>query len=294
MTKTGNFSAFSAFGLPLAGLISKATRRVIIVTLSLYGILIFGLNHIPALQNIWTDWPISATKINIICEGTALNNPVRQPASAFSGIVYLLLAIIIFSNAGYKKSVAGDPLRKTRLFYELLLAIVLVYVFGCSLFYHASLTRVAVQLDYSAVYAIAAFPCLYIGQSIFLKANGTAQSRLQFIYFPLTIAILAAIAVFVPLREKGLAAFIFIMLFFAFSFVAEMGKTGSQARKCLAISNISVMLALIWFELDKYRIWCIPGDYLSLHSLWNLFIGLSIFYFYIYMSGYVQPVTVKG
>ncbi|HEK21338.1 hypothetical protein [Mucilaginibacter sp.] len=292
MTKIRTFPSFSAHGPYPAGWLSWGTRLVLIVVVSLYGTLVFVVNHIPALQNSWIDWQTNTTKVNLLCENTVLSNPIRQPASAFSGIVYLLLAIIIFSRVEYKKSIPVDPLRKTRLFYELLLASVLVYVFGCSLFYHASLTRIAVQLDYSAVYAIAAFPCLYIGQITFLKANGTAQSRLQFFYFPLIVIVLAVISVFVPLREKSLAAFVFIMLFFAFSFVAEMGKTGSRARKYLALSNISVMVALIWFELDKYKIGCIPGGYFSLHGLWNLFIGLSTFYFYLYMSESGQAAVV--
>lgn len=109
----------------------------------LFGFIIWWLNQNQGLYGFWNGFNLDKRVPASFCEQVHLNNPVRQPLNTFSNIVYLVTAIIIF-NGAWKSRQGNMPgnLTESKFFY-LLFAIVLLYVFAASTFYHASLVRIA-------------------------------------------------------------------------------------------------------------------------------------------------------
>ena len=89
--------------------------------------------------------------------------------------------------------------------------------------------------------------------------------------------------VYLVTGKEALVAMILFFLFLAAGFVTFITQKYKPGSQYLLYSVISVMVAAIWFEFDKYKIICNPKSFFQPHSLWNVFIGISAFWFYLYM-----------
>ena len=211
---------------------------------------------------------------NFFCEKAIAGKPVRQPVNTFSNIIYLVIAIIIFKNRKRNTNAVSGSMNK---FYEFFLGLVLIYIFICSAIFHATLTDIPLKLDYTAVCAFVAFPSIYFLLHFIFKNKNNSNYVAKF-FFSLSFFI-TFILLFLTTHheEHNLEMLFLILIFFILSFIAA--NKSPENRKKLFISMASVVVALIWFELDRYKTFCNPDSYLQLHSLWHLFIGLSAFYF---------------
>ena len=262
----------------------SGTVILLIAIALLFGITIWWVNHNASLQNIWTGYSPDEKGASSICEKTNMSNPVQQPVNTFSSIVYLLVAIVVLKNNRVRlKAIRDSKYFSTASFYSLIFGILLIYVFGASVFYHASLTDIAHRVDYSAVFAFSLFPIMYFlqrWQRIRKNQLDDLQKRNYSILlcFPF-LAIWILLSLFTPKGMGSAVTLLLILTFFAFAFINQVKKPGNHNAGYLVSSIVSILVAILWFELDRFKLLCYPGSYFQSHALWNLFIGISAYYF---------------
>lgn len=262
----------------------------------LFGLSIWWLNKNPALQGLWNNFIIDKRVPASFCEQIHINSPVRQPVNTFSNIVYLLTAVIILS--GVWKSRHANP--KGHLsggnIFSVLFSIVLLYVFLASTFYHASLIGPAHTLDYSAVFSFSLFPVMFflyqwwlIRKKILLyKERRKSQIRFLLLFSAANIGL----ALLTPKGKEQMVALLLVLFFLVSAAITVIIEKHRHGANYLIYAIISVIAAAVCFEVDKYKIACNPKSIFQPHSLWNTFIGLSAFWFYLYMRSERNPGAV--
>lgn len=259
----------------------------------LFAFSIWWLNHTPALQGFWNSFNTDKRVPASFCEQVHINSPVRQPVNTFSNIIYLLTAVIVLS--GIWKSRHADikgHLSESNIFC-LLFSIVLLYVFVASTFYHASLIGIAHTLDYSAVFSFSLFPFMFFLHQWWLlkkKTLSIPERRKSEIRFLLVFSgANLGLALLTPKGKEQMVSILLVLLFLISAFITVMIEKHKPGTNYLVFTTIAVIAAVILFEFDKYKIMCNPKSFFQPHSLWNILIGLSAFWFYLYMRSETTP-----
>lgn len=206
---------------------------------------------------------------------------IHQPTNVFSSIVYLLVAIIILSENLKKTEFKSDIKNKENLIHKIAFALVLTYIFVASSFYHSLQTKMTLKIDYSAVYFFSLFPVMYFSYQWLLARNHFSKQNSCVLVYTIYLCICLTLSIYVPLGKEELVTFACIVLFFAV--VAYFFKQRRTNFEYVFLSVGCIIIGLFWFELDKFLIIHYSNCYIRTHSLWNLFIGCSGFYFYIFI-----------
>jgi hypothetical protein len=245
---------------------------------------------------LWNNFIIDKRVPASFCEQIHINSPVRQPVNTFSNIVYLLTAVIILS--GVWKSRHANP--KGHLsggnVFCVLFSIVLLYVFVASTFYHASLIGIAHTLDYSAVFSFSLFPFMYFlyqwwllkKKALSIKEKQKSEIRFLLLFSGANLGL----TLLTPKGKEQMVAILVVLLFLISAIITVMIEKHKPGTNYLVYTIIAVIAAVILFEFDKYKIACNPKSIFQPHSLWNTFIGLSAFWFYLYMRSERNPGAV--
>lgn len=262
---------------------------VLLITITLlFGLLIWWLNHNPSMQHIWKNFTMDKKIPASFCEQIHVGNPVRQPVNTFSNIIYLITSIIILKTTRNERYISSSngPLPASN-GYSTLFGFILLYVFAASTFYHASLISLAHKLDYSAVFSFSLFPILFLLNRWWLSRNkmllNTQKRKSTAIFFSAFLAANLLLTFLTPKGKESLIAIILVMIFLGLAIATVLFEKDNPNMNYLILSISSVLIAVLWFELDKYKILCNPKSYFQTHSLWNIFIGISAFYFYLYI-----------
>jgi hypothetical protein len=269
---------------------SLSLRRffVLVLTALLFGGGIWFLNHTPALYGYWNQYYTEGEMGTFFCERTNLNHFIRQPLNTLSNFIYWLNAVV-FINRGWR-----DRTKKNRYniisanpFYSFLLGGIMLYVFCASVFFHASLIHLASELDFSAVYSLAIFPLMYYSHRVWLLRLGIPSNQ-RHIKSTLTVVTLATIAYLMltfllPDEGRNYIVLGIIVLILAFGITVERYDSGKTNHYYLAACTLCIMLAVMWFGFDVHKVLCQPDSIIQPHSLWHLFSGISVFYFYMYI-----------
>lgn len=269
------------------------TIVMLIIAALLFGFLIWWLNHNPSMQNSWEKFTVDKKVPASFCEQLHLSNPVRQPVNTFSNIVYLAVAIIVLkktresyiSRSNYRITADNG--------YALLFGVLLLYVFGASTFYHASLIDAAHKLDYSAVFSFSLYPIMFLLNRWWLRRHGMLlniqKRKTTAVFFSAFLAVNLLLIFFTPKGKESLAAIILVMIFLGLAIATVIFEKENPGLNYLILSISSLLIAILWFELDKYKILCNPASYFQPHSLWNICVGISAFYFYLYIRVESNP-----
>jgi hypothetical protein len=276
--------------------IGWGTVILLIVVVLFYALAIWWLNHNPSLKNIWQSFSPDKKPSDYFCEKIDMSNPVRQPVSTFSSIMYLMVALVVFKKKGNERKGSNDfNLITANPVYSYFLGFILLYVFAASTFYHASHIQLALRLDYSAVFSFSLFPVMYFLQRLWLIHNRKhpriSKKGLTVTFYLVYIVACLLLSFFTPEGKEGLVTLILILAFITLAVLTEKAEPYRTDPVYLALSITSVLMALIWFQFDKYKVLCNPNSYFQPHSLWNLFIGLSAFYFYLYIRSEHESVA---
>jgi hypothetical protein len=262
---------------------------MLLLTLTLlFGLAIFWLNHNPIFQDAWKNFSVDKKTFASFCESTGLSNPVRHPVSTFSNIVYLIIAVIILKKSREERLSPGTGnLMAANKNFNFLFGIVLLYVFAASTFYHASLINLAYRFDYSAVFSFSLFPIMYYLQRLWFTYRRDrlhiSKKGLTVTFYLVYIVACILLSFFTPKEKESTVTLILILAFFTLAVLTETTEPHKTDLVYLALSITSVLMALIWFQFDKSKVLCNPNSYFQPHSMWNLFIGVSAFYFYLYL-----------
>lgn len=267
-------------------LITKRTVALLIAIVFFFTFTIWWLNHLSFCQNVWNPFEMNNKFMYSFCEKAIISNPIRQPVNTFSSIIYLIVAVIIFKNTKRNINSVSDNMNQ---FYESFLGWLLICVCICSVLFHATLGNIPLKLDFTAVCAFAIFPSIYFLQHLIFKKIKILNPVLKGIFLLLFSVTLFLLSLFTHHEKHSLEMLLLILISFILSFIVS--NKNNTNRKYLFFSMASVIVAIIWFELDRYKIFCNPDSYLQPHSLWHIFIGLSAFYFYRYMLGQREKIN---
>ena len=278
-------------------IIGRGTIILLVTVTLLFSLAIIWLNHSQSLQHVWSNYIVDKKVLASFCEKTGLSNPVRQPINTFSNIIYLIIAIVILKKS-WEERYSSNTLNlitanKT---YSFIFGFILLYVFGASTFYHASLINLAHKLDHSSVFCFTLFPVMFFLNRwwfIWHSKYTQTQKRGSIVVFISTFLITnILLAILTPKGNQSVTALILILIFLGSAIATTITEPDNPKRNNLILSIVSVPVALVWFEFDKYKVLCNPKSYFQLHSLWNLFIGISAFYFFLYMHNEYKPAAL--
>lgn len=246
------------------------------------------LNNIYYDKGWWQGFAFDPDMEHWFCEFTDLKRAVRQPINTFTNFIYLIFGIYFLSKGlGDIKRKRSFNLITANHFYSFVIAIISFYVFACSSFFHASLIEIASDLDFSAVYSITLFPLMYMMHRFLLVVRGKPtnvkhwnERLLLIVIFTLLYIILTFI---VSLHYVHTIVPAIIGLIFAFGFYLERKDPGQTNKLYLLMTIITIVIAIVMFEFDIKKIWCYPHSWINPHSLWHLFNGTSLMFFYMYI-----------
>jgi len=213
---------------------------------------------------------------------------VRQPINTFTNFIYLISSIFFFSKGleDIKKKRQYNLITANH-FYSFVLAIISLYTFSCSSLFHSSLVSFASNMDFSAVYSITLFPLMYFTHRVILDLRGKPSNvkhwneRLMMIIIFGTAYVLLTFVISLHYVHPIVGTF--IVLIICFGFYLEKRDPNQTNKDYLIATAVTIILAVIFFEFDIKKIWCDPNGLINPHSLWHLFNGASVFFFYLYI-----------
>jgi hypothetical protein len=253
-----------------------------------FGTLISILNKIYYGNGFWDHFPFDASIDKFFCEFTDMKRLIRQPVNTFTNFIYLIIAIFCFSKGleDSKRKRSYNLITANR-FYSFTLAAVALYTFIGSTLFHASLIDFCSNLDFSAVYSISLFPLMYFTHRVYLTAMGKptnvhrSKERIVFIIIFTLLYIFLSFHLEMNVIHPAVASIVVLIIFAGI--YLERKDPGQTNKDYLIVTIVSIVLAGILFELDIKHIFCNDLGSVSPHSLWHIFNGLSIFFFYLYI-----------
>jgi len=260
-----------------------------IVATILFASLISILNKIFYGHGTWSGFYTENNINTFFCEYTDMNKLIRQPVNTVTNFVYFVIAIYCFSKGleDIKKKRAYNLITANR-FYSFTLAAVLLYTFAGSTLFHSSLIDFFSKMDFSAVYSITLFPAMYFTHRLILtlqhKPTNTRRSKERLVMIAIFSSIYVVLAFGLNINNvvEPIVACI-ILLIIGTGIYLERVHPGHTNKDFLIACIISIVLAGILFEMDIRKIFCNDMGRISPHSLWHIFNGLSIFFFYLYI-----------
>ncbi len=267
---------------------SKQRLLFLLVTIFLYALGIWFLNHMFPSTGMWDKFYAEDDIGTFFCEKTNMNLIVRQPINTFSNFIYWIVAVIILRRGWKDQSkrnryniISANP------FYSILLGGIMVYIFCASTFFHSSLIEFASRLDFSAVYSLSLFPLMYFTHRVWLLTIGvpsnvkhTKSTTILIIVFSLAYLLLTF---FLPEGRENYTVLGIIITIIIFGIIVEKKDPGKTNHYYLIACIISILMAVMWFAFDIYKVFCNQNSIIQPHSLWHLFAGISTFYFYMYI-----------
>ena len=273
-------------------LVKGTSRRrwaFIFSTAFLFAFLIWFLNHIVPFKNIWEPFYTEQDIGTFFCEKTIMENIVRQPINTFSNFIYWISAIIILRRGikdlkrqNHYNIISANP------FYSILLGVILLYIFCASVFFHSSLIHFAAQLDFSAVYSLTLYPLMYFAHRVWLLRIGVPSNQRhpksrRTLIAAFTISYLL-LTFFMPNSIKLYAELSMIIFLVILGIIVEhSADPGKTNHYYLLASSGCILLGVVSYAIDVKKLICYPGNPIQPHSLWHLFSGMAVFYFYMYI-----------
>ena len=260
-----------------------------IVATVLFATLIAILNNVYYGHVIWEKYYTETDIDKFFCEYTDMNKLIRQPVNTVTNFVYLVIAIYCYSKGleDLKKKRAYNLITANH-FYSFTLAGILLYTFAGSTLFHSSLIDFFSKMDFSAVYSITLFPAMYFTHRVILTVQGqptnTPRSRSIILMIGIFSLLYIILAFFLNQNEivEPIVAGI-ILLIITTGIYLERKQPGQTNKDYLIACITSISIAGILFEMDIRKIFCNDMGRISPHSLWHIFNGTAIFFFYLYI-----------
>ena len=267
---------------------SRARFLMFISTGFAFAFGIWAMNNLLPNRNVWQNFDTSSDINIFFCEHTDMSMTIRQPINTFSNFVYWLVGFSILIRGWKDQSkqkryniVSANP------FYSITLGCIMLYIFCASTFYHSSLIEVASRLDFSSVYSLSLFPLMYFTHRVWLLSIGV-PSNVKHSKSTVTVVAIFSIAYilltfFLPHGTENFAVLSIIATIILFGMIVEKKDPGKTNHYYLIVSIGLILIAVMWFGFDVYKVLCNENSFIQPHSLWHLFAGSSVFYFYMYI-----------
>lgn len=268
--------------------LSRRRIIVLVTTISFFGLAIWLVNSFVPYKNLWLAFDTDSDIGTFFCERTDMSAIIRQPINTFSNFIYWMVGVAIVRRGWKDQSkskrynlVCANP------FYSITLGGIMLYIFCASTFFHSSLISFASRLDFSSVYSLSLFPLMYFTHRVWLLSIGVPSNVKHTKSTTTVVAVFTSayllLTFFLPHGIENFTVLGIIFTIIVFGIIVEKRDPGKTNKYYLMASIGSILIAVMWFGFDVYKILCNENSWIQPHSLWHLFAGISVFYFYMYI-----------
>lgn len=268
--------------------LSRRRILMLLLTAAMFALGIWIMNEVLPYRGVWYGFDAEATIGTYFCENTLMDRIVRQPINTFSNFFYWMAGIAIVRRGWKDQSkrnryniISANP------FYSITYGTILIYTFVASTIFHSSLIHFTSRLDYSAVYSLALFPLMYFTHRFWLHSIGLPSNQKHTRSTSTVITLFSILYVlltfFLPKGWDHTVVLTIIGLLIILGYLMEKRDPGKTNHRYLITCIVAILIAVVWFAFDVYKILCNPDSVLQPHSLWHFFASVSAFYFYMYI-----------
>ncbi len=228
----------------------------------------------------WAGW-VLATCMPDACFCEAVHDgAVRQPANTWSSYAFVLVGLLIISQA--RRDVdresgarASNPVTQ-QLVYGLIYGGSLVIIGLGSAFYHASLSLAGQFFDVTGMYLLASFILLYN----VARRYPLGQAVIAVAYVALNAALIYLLLEFPALRRYLFAALIAAAL--GLEYLARKRSNLVIEGRYIRAALLLLVTAFIIWVLDITKLLCSPESWLQGHAVWHVMGALAAGLLYLY------------
>jgi len=238
--------------------------------------------------NLWANFAVTGPVDSYFCEKACMDCLVREPINTWTNIPFLYLFFVFLLTAWKDIRYPSRINMLTYLpIYSFLFALGSFYMFIGSGFFHLSLTALGEQMDLSGVFFIGILPFIYNvhkAYNIRRFSNPVRTTRKTLVIFlgifVLSFIVLTALKWHINTLLIVPALIILTALGMAHMEVSHPGKT---AFRYLIYSGGIMVLGIICFTFDRFKIFCNETSWLQFHPLWHVLCAVSYYYLYLYL-----------
>ncbi len=267
-----------------------SVRRILLLlsTIVFFAFAIWYINQVLPYKDVWKSFDSESDISVFFCERTDMTKTIRQPINTFSNFIYWIVAVV-FIRRGWKDQskrnryniISANP------FYSIVLGGIMFYIFCASTFFHSSLISFASHLDFSAVYSLSLFPLMYFTHRVWLLSIGVPSNVKHTKSTTILIAVFSVayllLTFCLPKGTENYVVLSIILIIITFGIIVEKRDSGKTNHYYLIACIVFILIAVMWFAFDIYKVFCDHDSYIQPHSLWHLFSAISTFYFYMYI-----------
>lgn len=228
----------------------------------------------------WAGWaPATCMPDACFCEA-GREGAVRQPANTWSSYAFVLMGLLIISQARWDvarapDSRASNPVTR-QLVYGLIYGGSLVIIGLGSAFYHASLSLAGQFFDVTGMYLLASFILLYN----VARRYPLGQTMIAVAYVALNAFLIYLLLEFPALRRYLFAALIAAAL--GLEYLARRGSNLVIEGRYIRAALLLLVIAFIIWVLDITKLLCSPESWLQGHAVWHVMGALAAGLLYMY------------
>lgn len=253
-------------------------------------LVLLGFSRLRDGSDIWAGWiPARGLLQPDYAERVLQRAVFRTPANTWSNLAYVLVGFYAIALARRDRRLGGEE----RAVNYLRSAPLLGFLFGaacCYLglasgLYHASLTRLAQQLDVASMYApLLASLALFAGRAV---RNGRSRSGWPaFDVAPVLVLLVVAACWLLFVFKWSMSAKLVLQTLIGLHAMAalielSLGR-GAMPVRWLGFSLVALAAAVVCRELDVARKFSRPDAWLQGHACWHVLTAVSLACVYLY------------
>jgi hypothetical protein len=260
------------------------------VAFALLVLFLIGFSRLRDGSDIWAGWiPARGLLQPDYAERILQRAVFRTPANTWSNLAYVLVGFYAIALAWRDRRLGGEEravayLRSTPSL-GFLFGVACCYLGLASGLYHASLTRLAQQLDVASMYApLLASLALFVGRAVlnWRKRRGAPG----FDVAPVLVLLVVAACWLLFIFKWSMSAKLVLQTLIGLHAVAglveiSLGR-GAMPARWLGFSIVALLVAVVCRELDVARKFSRPDAWLQGHACWHVLTAVSLACVYLY------------
>jgi hypothetical protein len=260
------------------------------VAFALLVLVLIGFSRLRDGSDIWAGWiPARGLLQPDYAERILQRAVFRTPANTWSNLAYVLVGFYAIALAWRDRRLGGEEravayLRSTPSL-GFLFGVACCYLGLASGLYHASLTRLAQQLDVASMYApLLASLALFVGRAVLNSRK--RRGAPAFDVAPVLVLLVVAACWLLFIFKWSMSAKLVLQTLIGLHAVAglveiSLGR-GAMPARWLGFSIVALLVAVVCRELDVARKFSRPDAWLQGHACWHVLTAVSLACVYLY------------
>ena len=235
--------------------------RNVLIAIAIFALITLASLALALVNYSWASWqPATCMPDNCFCEPLR-DGFIRQPVNTYSNLAYILVGLLILTNARRDKARANLLLSHRA--YSLVFGGATMAIGVGSFFYHASFTFVGQWFDLMGMYLFASFALLYT----LARLRPMRGATFALGYVAVNTMLGYSLIVNPEARRQIFAAMIYgVIVLEALVLLAERPRIKTRY---FVGALISLAVAYGIWLLDESRAWCDPAGIVQGHALWH-------------------------